>query len=250
MPVGIHAQGLTKCFDGRPVLHAIDLHFAPGRLHGLIGSEGAGKTTLLRLLMGLLRPSEGSIVYDEAGAALPFAEIRPAIAYMPGRQSLYADLTIGEHLDFFQRLYGLAEAEYAELRARLLAITRLEPFADRRAGQLSGGMYKKLGLMCALLTRPKVLLLDEPTNGVDPISRREFWELLYGLSEQQITILISTAYMDEAERCHVVHLLDAGRVMAEGEPRRLLAEAGVDGFDAFYLKQAAGREAAAQREGR
>ena len=249
MPVGIRVQGLTKRFEGRAVLRSVDLNFAAGRLHGLIGSEGAGKTTLLRLMMGLLRPSEGRFVYERDGAVVPFEEIRPAIASMPGRQNLYADLTIDEHLAFFQRLYGLAEQEYRELRTRLLGITRLEPFADRRAGQLSGGMYKKLGLMCALLTRPKVLLLDEPTNGVDPISRREFWELLYGLSEQRITIIISTAYMDEAERCHDVHLLDAGRVMAEGEPRRLLAEAQVSGFDAFYLKQAAGRGAAA-REGR
>ena len=134
-----------------------------------------------------------------------------------------------------EHLIGVAEI------AELLGITRLDKFADRAAGQLSGGMYKKLGLMCALLQSPTVLLLDEPTNGVDPISRREFWELLYRLASGHVTIVVSTAYMDEAERCARVHLLDKGRALAEGEPRTVLAEEGVASFDELFMK----REAAA-----
>jgi ABC-2 type transport system ATP-binding protein len=158
---------------------------------------------------------------------------------MPQQPSLYPDLSIEEHLEFFRTLYQISSDEYRQRRRELLDITRLEPFVDRAAGNLSGGMYKKLGLMCALLRSPEVVLLDEPTNGVDPISRREFWELLYHLADRKILILVSTAYMDEAERCSLVHLLESGRKMAEGEPRMLLAREGVRSFDELFLKHAA-----------
>ncbi len=206
-------------------------------MHGVIGPEGAGKTTLLRILLGLLRPTEGSVMYGRGGQPVAFEALRPAVAYMPQTQSLYPDLSIEEHLDFFKELYGIPHELYEQKRDELLRITRLQEFVDRPAGQLSGGMYKKLGLMCALLRSPRVMLLDEPTTGVDPISRREFWELLYRLLDQEILILVTTAYMDEAERCGRVHLLERGKLVAAGESRELLAAEGVATFDELFLKQ-------------
>jgi len=240
MPVSVEINGVSKIFKkGNKALDNISINFTEGHLHGLIGSEGAGKTTLLRVLVGLLKTSSGELVWREDGRPISFGEIRDKISYMPGAQSLYPDLSIKEHLEFFKDLYRLSREEFQMQSAELLKITRLDKFIDRRAGQLSGGMYKKLGLMCALLQRPKVLLLDEPTNGVDPISRREFWDLLYKLSAEKILIIISTAYMDEAERCFEAHLLDAGHHLASGEPRKLLADAGVKSFDEFYIKRSA-----------
>ena len=147
---------------------------------------------------------------------------------MPQQQSLYPDLSVPEHLDFFRDLYQIPQAVYAQRRAELLHLARLDAFRDRPAGKLSGGMYKKLGLICALLQSPAAVFLDEPTNGVDPISRREFWELLYRLVEQKILVLISTAYMDEAESCGRVHILDEGPCPgAAGNPRSVLRREGV-----------------------
>lgn len=239
--IGIEASALRKRLGKTQALDGASLSFEPGLLHGLIGPDGAGKTTFLRTVVGLLRPDEGTLSYSRDGAPVALAEIRPTMAYMPQRQSLYADLSISEHLDFFRDLYRLPEELYRGRRAELLGITRLEGFVDRPAGQLSGGMYKKLGLMCALLQSPTVLLLDEPTNGVDPISRREFWELLYRLAGGAVTIVVSTAYMDEAERCARVHLLDAGRTIVEGEPRAVLRETGARNFDELFLRREAGR---------
>lgn len=240
MPVSVEIKGVSKIFKkGNKALDSISINFTEGRLHGLIGSEGAGKTTLLRVLIGLLNISGGGLVWREDGKEIKFEEIRDKISYMPGAQSLYPDLSIREHLEFFRDLYRLSHDEFQKQSSELLQVTRLDKFMERRAGQLSGGMYKKLGLMCALLQRPKVLLLDEPTNGVDPISRREFWDLLYKLSAEKILIIISTAYMDEAERCFEAHLLDAGHHLASGEPRKLLADAGVKSFDEFYIKRSA-----------
>jgi ABC-2 type transport system ATP-binding protein len=235
--IGLDVVGLKKKLGPNQALDGTSFAFEGGQLHGLIGPDGAGKTTLLRTLMGLLKPDAGSIRFSREGRALDFKEVRAGMAYMPQRQSLYADLSIGEHLDFFRDLYSLPEDVYRERRAELLGITRLDKFVDRAAGQLSGGMYKKLGLMCSLLQSPTLLLLDEPTNGVDPISRREFWELLYRLASGNVTIVVSTAYMDEAERCAQVHLLDRGRALAEGEPRKVLAEEGVASFDELFMKR-------------
>ena len=237
--IGIAVEGLTKRFKSVTALDGLSLDLEPGLLHGIIGPDGAGKTTTMRMLIGLLRPDAGTVRFRRGGAPVEFAEIRPGMAYMPQRQSLYADLSISEHLDFFSDLYRLTADVYSRRRAELLAITRLDKFLDRPAGKLSGGMYKKLGLMCALLQSPNVLLLDEPTNGVDPISRREFWDLLYRLAgEGETTIVVTTAYMDEAERCARVHLVDQGRALAEGEPREILRAEGVAGFDEFFLKRA------------
>jgi ABC-2 type transport system ATP-binding protein len=237
---GIAVTEVSKQLKLTQALAGLSLDLAPGLMHGLIGPEGAGKTTLMRLLAGLLHPNSGTITYLQESKAVPFSALRPVIAYMPQQQSLYADLSISEHLDFFRTLYGLSDADFQPRRQELLTITRLDPFQDRPAGQLSGGMYKKLGLMCSLLSSPRILLLDEPTNGVDPISRREFWDLLYRLQEQRILIVVATAYMDEAERCGRAHLLQEGKLLASGEPRALLAEAGVKSIDELFLLRTGG----------
>ena len=237
---GIAVSGVSKKMKENQALSGLSLDFAPGLMHGLIGPEGAGKTTLMRVLAGLLRPDTGTVAYSRAGEDARFPELRAVIAYMPQQQSLYGDLSVSEHLDFFRTLYGLDDEAYAARRQELLSITRLEPFQERPAGKLSGGMYKKLGLMCSLLSAPRILLLDEPTNGVDPISRREFWDLLYRLHEQRILIVVATAYMDEAERCGRAHLLQEGRLLASGEPRALLAEAGVGSIDELFLLRTGG----------
>jgi ABC-2 type transport system ATP-binding protein len=238
-PVSISARGVRKAFRASPALCGVSLEFEAGRMHGIIGPEGSGKTTLLRILLGLLAPDQGSVEYFEGGRPVSLEDIRARIAYTPQTQSLYADLSIKEHLEFFRDLYGIAPADYERKRDELLGVTRLAEFLDRPAGQLSGGMYKKLGLMCALLRSPRVMVLDEPTTGVDPISRRELWDLLYRLLEQDILILVTTAYLDEAERCSKVHLVERGAVVAAGEPRRLLEDEGARSFDELFLRRAA-----------
>lgn len=223
--------GDTQSLDG------ISLNFESGKMHGIIGPEGAGKTTLLRVILGLLTPNSGTIHIKEGENILSLKDIRNKVTYMPQQQSLYPDLSVDEHLEFFRALYQINQKDYIERREVLLNMTRLMPYLNRSAGDLSGGMYKKLGLMCALLRSPEILLLDEPTNGVDPISRREFWNLLYRLLDQNILILMTTSYMDEAERCSMVHLISAGTVVDTGEPRSLLSKHQVDSFDALFLKQ-------------
>lgn len=234
----ISVKEVQKKLGPNQALAGVSLDFVAGKMHGIIGPEGAGKTTLMRTMLGLLKPDAGSVEYREDGELLAFENVRPRMAYMPQQQSLYPDLSIDEHLEFFRALYQIPPDEFRTRREELLEITRLAPFVDRAAGKLSGGMYKKLGLMCALLRAPEIMLLDEPTNGVDPISRREFWELLYRLADRKILILVATAYMDEAERCSLVHLLESGRAVAEGEPRALLAREKVSSFDELFLKHA------------
>lgn len=237
MPVGVELKEISKSFGKQLALDSISIDFTAGKLHGLIGSEGAGKTTLLRVIMALMNYDDGQLTWKEDTKEIRFSELREKISYMPGSQSLYPDLSIWEHLEFFKELYSLSKEDFEEQKNKLLEVTRLGKFVERRARELSGGMYKKLGLMCALLQRPKVLLLDEPTNGVDPISRREFWDLLYDLASEKIMIIISTAYMDEAERCQEAHLLDAGKHLVSGEPRKILSNAGVKSFDEYYLRR-------------
>jgi len=236
--ISILAENITKNFGATQALNGVSMNFAHGQMHGIIGPEGAGKTTFLRILLELLKSSTGKVSYLINGEETKFSEIRSEVAYMPQSQSLYADLSIGEHLDFFKEMYGISDHDFAQKKDELLQITRLKDFLDRPAGKLSGGMYKKLGLICALLRSPKIIFLDEPTNGVDPISRREFWELLYRLSDQNILILLTTAYMDEAERCGVVHLISDGKVVDEGEPKELLAKHQAKSFDDLFLKRA------------
>lgn len=237
-PIGVEIKALHKKLGHNQALGGISTCFEPGLLHGVIGPEGAGKTTLLRSILSLLHPDSGEVLYFKNGHTVNFETIKNTVAYMPQQPSLYADLSISEHLDFFKELHQVPAQAYAERRERLLRITRLDKFQDRAAGALSGGMYKKLGLMCALLQSPSILLLDEPTNGVDPISRREFWELLYQLSKENILIIYATAYMDEAERCHRVHILSSGELIAHGTPREVLERENVKSYDELFIKKA------------
>lgn len=238
MGLGIAVAGLTKTLGGKAALDSVSAVFGAGRLCGIIGPDGAGKTTLLRTIVGLLKADSGSVVFSDGVAAVPLPEVRQSVAYMPQQQSLYPDLSVDEHLEFFRDLYRIEPEVYAARRGALLRMTRLEEFRDRPAGKLSGGMYKKLGLMCSLLLDPRAVLLDEPTNGVDPISRREFWEMLYGLTARGCLVVVTTAYMDEAERCDQVHLMESGKVLAHGEPRAVLDREGVRSFEELFLRRA------------
>jgi len=210
-------------FGTRVALHDIDLVARRGEIVGVVGPDGAGKTTLLRILAGVLVPTGGKSVVlgrDLRGAA---EALKADVGYLSQRFSLYDDLTVAENMAFFADLHHVPEATQQARGARLLAASRLDPFRSRLAQHLSGGMKQKLGLVCALIHSPRLLLLDEPTTGVDPVSRREFWQLLLEMAGDGTTMLIATPYMDEAERCHRVALLDAGRLMAFASPTALLA---------------------------
>ena len=220
--LALEARGLVKTFGAVEALRGLSFAVREGELYGLVGPDGAGKTTAIRALAGLLVPDGGEARVLGSDPRRGGAATREALGLMPQQYSLYRDLSVEENLRFFSRLYCLPRAIYAERSARLLRLTRLERFADRRADQLSGGMYKKLALACALLHQPRVLILDEPTNGVDPVSRRELWALLHEFVHGGMAVLISTPYMDEAERCGRVGLLHGGRLLLEGAPRELL----------------------------
>ncbi len=235
--IEIKISGISKRFGGVTALDDVSMNFRPGNLYGVIGPAGAGKTTLFRIMLNLMRANDGTVQYFRDGRPVQFEELREHIAYMPQSQSLYSDLSVAEHMDFFRRLYGINDVDFQKKKDELLNLARLDKFVDRPAGNLSGGMYKKLGLMCALLRSPKIMLLDEPTNGVDPISRREFWNLLHASLAQGILVIMSTAYMDEAERCSAVVLMENGRVLDAGEPQDLLAKTRSATFDDFFLKR-------------
>jgi ABC-2 type transport system ATP-binding protein len=236
MTFSVSIEGVSKNFKTVKALDSISIVFEEKKMHGVIGPEGAGKTTLMRLIAGLLKPAAGKIKYFEDSKQVDFEYVKQQIAYMPQQQSLYPDLSIEEHLEFFKALYDLGDTEYRKKRDYLLEITRLDKFLNRPAGKLSGGMYKKLGLMCSLLRAPKILLLDEPTNGVDPISRREFWELLYELEKENILVITTTAYMDEAQKCTSALLIQDGKTICSGSPKNLLEQNNVKDFDMLFRK--------------
>ncbi len=206
------------------VLDGVDLSIHPGESFGLVGPDGAGKTTLIRLLCGLLEASEGRIDVFGRSLSADIEAVKPRIGYVSQRFSLYGDLTIAENLDFFADIHGVRGSEARERKESLLEFTRLAPFRNRLADRLSGGMRQKLSLICTLVHEPELLLLDEPTTGVDPITRRDFWSILSALLDRGLTIVMSTPYLDEAERCTRVALMDQGRVLAFGEPGRLREE--------------------------
>jgi ABC-2 type transport system ATP-binding protein len=220
-PATVVARALVRRFGAVTALDGLSFEARRGELLGLVGPDGAGKTTAIRVLAGLMAPDAGEA--RVLGADPLDGTIRERLGLMPQQYSLYRDLSVGENLRFFGRLYVLPRAVFRQRAERLLAITRLGRFVDRRADALSGGMYKKLALACALLHEPEVLLLDEPTNGVDPVSRRELWELLHEFVHGGMTVLVSTPYMDEAERCSRVALVHRGKVLLEGEPGALIA---------------------------
>lgn len=224
-------KGLTRTFKAVRAVQSLDLTIEKGALYGLVGPDGAGKTTTLRLLAGLLAPDAGSL--QILGGHPDDPHVRERVGMVPQRRSLYGDLSVQENLDFFGDLFALSPDVYAERSNRLLQVTRLDPFRDRRADALSGGMYAKLALACALLHQPELLLLDEPTNGVDPVSRRDLWALLHEFVNGGTTVIVATAYLDEAERCGRVGLIHRGKLLDEGDPIDL--GRGYPSFEAAFV---------------
>ena len=217
----VSVRGLTRRFGELVAVRDLRFDVGAGELFGIVGPDGAGKTTTLRMLAGVLRPSDGdAIVAGESIVTDPEA-IKPSIAYMSQRFGLYEELTVRENIEFYADLYELPRADLPGRLERLYAFSRLGPFERRRAGDLSGGMKQKLGLCCALVHEPRILLLDEPTFGVDPISRRDLWLIVHEMVAAGTTVVVSTAYMDEAERCDRVAMLHDGNLVGLDEPRRL-----------------------------
>jgi ABC-2 type transport system ATP-binding protein len=216
----IKTEGLSKSFGKTIAVDQVDLNVKKNEIFGLVGPDGAGKTTLLRMICGLITPSAGQVyIMDHPIEKLDL--VRENLGYMPQRFSLYGDLTIMENINFFGALYKLNSKTIRQRADEILEITNLIEFKNRFADNLSGGMKQKLALTCALITRPGILVLDEPTYGVDPESRKEFWKILYFLNRDGMTILVSTPYMDEAELCHVVAIMNQGRFAAVDSPVNL-----------------------------
>jgi len=221
MSVAVVADGLEKRFGATIALAGVSFRVDAGELFGFVGPDGGGKTTLFRILATLMIPDAGRAQVLGADVVRDLWRLRPRVGYMPGRFSLYPDLSVRENLEFFASVFGTT---IDRERSRIAPIySQLEPFADRRAGALSGGMKQKLALCCALVHRPDILFLDEPTTGVDAVSRREFWDLLGTLKKGGMTVVVSTPYMDEATRCDRVALVQRGRLLATDTPHRIAA---------------------------
>ena len=214
-------SALTKRFGALTAVDRLEFAVRPGEIFGLVGPDGAGKTTTMRMLAGVLAPDEGSAVVAGCDIVAQAEALKAHISYMPQRFGLYEDLTVDQNIRFYADLFGMGRAAREEHASRLLAASGMSEFRRRLAGQLSGGMKQKLGLTCALIHTPSVLLLDEPTTGVDPVSRRDFWRILYSLVGEGVTIVISTSYLDEAERCQRLALLRAGRLLLCDTPAQL-----------------------------
>ena len=217
----IRTEGLTKTFGALTAVDRLTLEIPPGELFGLVGSDGAGKSTTMRMLTGIMDPTGGEVRVLGTSMKKPTEAVRGQIGYMSQRFGLYPDLTVLENLRFYADIQMIPRRGRQERIAELLEFGKLAPFKDRPAGKLSGGMKQKLGLACALVHKPRVLFLDEPTNGVDPVSRRDFWRILYGLLAEGVTVFVATAYLDEAERCGRVGLMHRGRLLACDTPAGL-----------------------------
>lgn len=213
----------THSFSSFQAVRDLRFSIRPGEIYGLVGPDGAGKTTTLRVCAGVMCPTQGTIRVLGHDPLQNGSGVRQLLGYMPQKYGLYGDLSVAENLQFFGELYGVPTADFCERSRRLLGLTRLDSFRERPASALSGGMYKKLALACALLHTPRLLILDEPTNGVDPVSRAEIFDLLAEFCREGTSILLSTTYMDEASRCSRVGLLHKGNLMAEGALPELLA---------------------------
>jgi ABC-2 type transport system ATP-binding protein len=217
MPI-VEAISLSRTFGPITALQDLTLSVDEGEIFGLVGPDGSGKTTCLRILCGLLRPSDGQALVLGHDVGADPETIKPEIGYMAQPAGLYEDLTVAENIAFYADLYEVPRSRYEQRMKRLLQFSGLEPFTDRLFRNLSGGMKQKVGLTCALIHTPRVLFLDEPTNGVDPVSRRDFWKILYELRREQVTIVVASTYLDEADRCHHVAFFDRGRVRLVMEP--------------------------------
>jgi ABC-2 type transport system ATP-binding protein len=222
----IVAEGLSKSFPGVRAVDTLSFEVRAGEIFGLVGPDGAGKTTTLRMLAGIMPPDTGNATIAGFNVVRNPEGAKHALSYMPQRFGLYEDLTVEENIRFYADLFGVKRTERQERSAQLLQAAGMSEFRKRLAGKLSGGMKQKLGLVCALIHRPKVILLDEPTTGVDPVSRRDFWRILYELLNEGVAILTSTAYLDEAERCHRVALLHQGKLLFCDTPAHLKAGLG------------------------
>ena len=218
--MSISLKHISKSYDQLKAVDNISFEVKEGELFGLIGPDGAGKTTLFRILTTLLLADEGEASVAGYDVVKDYIDIRNHVGYMPGRFSLYQDLTVEENLEFFATIFGTTIEENYELIEDIYI--QIEPFKDRRAGKLSGGMKQKLALCCALIHKPKVLFLDEPTTGVDPVSRKEFWEMLKRLQQKGITILVSTPYMDEAALCDRIALIQDGKILEINTPQKIV----------------------------
>jgi len=223
----IRTSALTRVFGDNTAVDSLDLEVRQGELFGLVGPDGAGKTTTMRLLTAIMAPTSGDATVAGHSILTEGERIKEKIAYMSQRFGLYEDLTVMENILFYADIYEVPSKERPQRIERLLGFSNLTPFRDRLAGKLSGGMKQKLGLACALIHRPDILFLDEPTNGVDPVSRRDFWRILYDLLKEGVTIFLSTAYLDEAERCTRIGLMHRGRLLMKDEPAKVKAALGL-----------------------
>jgi ABC-2 type transport system ATP-binding protein len=238
----VDLQGLTKDFGDLRAVDGMDLRVHRGEMFALVGPDGAGKTTSMRLICGAMLPSDGEAFVEGVGVTEDPERVKRMVGYMSQRFSLYGELSVAENLRFFADLRGVKSQERLKRSVELLSMTRLSEFTTRRAEQLSGGMKQKLALACTLIHVPRILLLDEPTTGVDPVSRREFWRILHNLKKRDVTILVSTPYMDEAERCDRVGFVHRGKLITVGTPDELL-----DGLEGGVLRVYTARAFAAQK---
>jgi ABC-2 type transport system ATP-binding protein len=217
----IRTENLTKTFGSTVAVDNLTFSVSEGEIFGLVGPDGAGKSTTMRLLASIMEPTSGDAWVTGYHIKNKSESIKENMGYMPQRFGLYNDLTVMENINFYADIYSIPKKGRVENIDELLAFSNLGPFKKRFAGNLSGGMKQKLGLVCALIHTPKILFLDEPTNGVDPVARRDFWRILDQLLSQKVTIFISTAYLDEAERCHRIGLMHKGKLLACGAPREV-----------------------------
>ena len=220
-PPIIEVHNVSKSFGSVTAVSAVTFSIEAGTISGLAGSDGAGKTTLIRMIATMLRPTSGTILVDGHDVLNQKSSVKEVIGYMPQRFGLYQDLTVAENLDFFMDIYGIQGTERTRRRDYYLGFSNLLPFIDRKAGDLSGGMKQKLGLACVLVHQPKALILDEPTNGVDPVSRQEFWDILAEMKRNGMTIFVSTAYLDEGEKCDQLILMHNARILAIATPHEI-----------------------------
>ena len=234
--ITIKATGLTRKFGNNTAVNKLDLEIEEGEIFGLVGPDGAGKTTTMRLLTGILDPTEGEGWVYNKHIVKEAEALKENIAYMSQRFGLYEELTVLENINFYADVFCVPKQSRGATIERLLGFSGLTPFKQRLAGKLSGGMKQKLGLSCALIHTPKVLFLDEPTNGVDPVSRRDFWKILYDLLKEKVTILYSTSYLDEAERCRRVGLIHKGRLLRCETPDKIKQEYNVKTLEEAFIK--------------
>jgi ABC-2 type transport system ATP-binding protein len=220
----LQVENVSKSYGPLQAVSEVSFTVKAGEICGLVGSDGAGKTTLLRMIAAMIPPTSGMIFVGGLEVVGQKSRVKELIGYMPQRFGLYQDLTVAENFDFFMDIYGVSGDQRVKRRKRYLGFSNLLPFLDRKAGDLSGGMKQKLGLACVLVHQPKVLILDEPTNGVDPISRQEFWEILAEMRHEDMTVLVSTAYLDEGEKCDRLLIMHDARILENATPREIKAQ--------------------------